>query len=92
MTRRRFSREFKLEAVELVQNQSIPVSQAARDLNLQENILRNWVRPYRVDPFKVFPDAGQQESEHTEIAALNREMKKLNDQQCRKFLSSSNPW
>jgi len=41
MARRSFSREFKLEAVRLVRERGLPVAQAARDLDLHENVLRN---------------------------------------------------
>lgn len=44
MQRRKFSREFKLEAVKLVRERGVSVSQAARDLDLHENVLRKWVR------------------------------------------------
>ena len=39
MTRRKFSREFKWEAVRLVNEQNLPVAQAARELDLHENVL-----------------------------------------------------
>ncbi len=38
MQRRKFSREFKLEAVKLVRERGVSVSQAARDLDLHENV------------------------------------------------------
>ncbi len=41
MQRRKFSREFKLEAVRLVKDRGVAVAQAARDLDLHENVLRN---------------------------------------------------
>ena len=44
MQRRKFSREFKLEAVRLVKDRGVSVAQAARDLDLHENVLRKWVR------------------------------------------------
>jgi len=40
MQRRKFSREFKLEAVKLVRERGVSVSQAARDLDLHENVAR----------------------------------------------------
>lgn len=40
MTRRKFSREFKTEAVRLVTDRGVAVSQAARDLDLSESVLR----------------------------------------------------
>jgi len=39
-TRRQFSREFKLEAVKLVKERGVSVAQAARDLDVHENVLR----------------------------------------------------
>jgi transposase len=43
-TRRKFSREFKFEAVRLVKERGVSVAQAARDLEVHENVLRKWVR------------------------------------------------
>lgn len=40
MRGRKFSRKFKLEAVKLVRNRGVSVSQAAHDLDLHENVLR----------------------------------------------------
>jgi transposase len=36
MQRRKFSREFKLEAVKLIRERGVTVAQAARDLDVQE--------------------------------------------------------
>jgi transposase len=38
-SRRQFSREFKVEAVKLVEERDVSVTQAARDLNVHENVL-----------------------------------------------------
>ena len=40
MSRRRFTPELKLEAVELVKERGVAVRQAAADLGLHENVLR----------------------------------------------------
>ena len=44
VTRRRFSQELKLEAVQLVKGRGVSVAQAARDLGVHENVLRKWVK------------------------------------------------
>jgi len=49
MQRRKFGREFKLEAVRLVKDRGVAVAQAARDLDLHENVLRKWVREFAAD-------------------------------------------
>ncbi|SMO65776.1 Transposase [Paracoccus laeviglucosivorans] len=40
MTRRKFSREFKVEAVRLVTDRGVAVAQAARDFDIAESVLR----------------------------------------------------
>ena len=44
MQRRKFSREFKIEAVRLVRERGVSVAQASRDLDVHENVLRKWVK------------------------------------------------
>ncbi len=46
MQRRKFSREYKLEAVKLVRERGVNVAQAARDLDVHKNVLRKWVKDY----------------------------------------------
>jgi transposase len=53
MQRRKFSREFKVEAVKLVRDRGVSVAQAARDLDVHENVLRKWVRDHEADPGAV---------------------------------------
>ena len=77
MARRSFPREFKLEAVRLVTEQGVTIAQAARDLDIHENVLRKWVRQYREDPAHAFPGAGQMKPEQAEIAQLKKEIRKL---------------
>ena len=77
MQRRKFSREFKLEAVRLVRERGVSAAQAARDLDLHENVLRKWVREFAADPREVFPGHGQVKAEQLEIDRLRREVAKL---------------
>ena len=77
MTRRRFSREFKLEAVRLVNEQNLSIAQAAGDLDLHENVLRKWVKDFKDDKTNAFPGHGHQKPEQAEITALRRDVKKL---------------
>jgi len=77
MQRRKFSREFKLEAVRLVKDRGVAVAQAARDLDLHENVLRKWVRELSTDPQHAFPGHGQMKPEQFEIDRLRKEVAKL---------------
>jgi transposase len=77
MERRKFSREFKLEAVKLVRERGVAIAQAARDLDLHENVLRKWVREQAADPQRAFPGHGQMKPEQLEIEKLRREVARL---------------
>jgi len=48
-TRRRFSKEFKLETVKLVKEGPRSIGEVARELDLTESAVRNWVRQFDVD-------------------------------------------
>jgi transposase len=75
--RRRYSREFKVEAVKLVLERRVAMAQAARDLDVHVNVLRTWVRAHRADPVHAFPGAGQQTPEAAEVTQLRREVTRL---------------
>lgn len=77
MQRRKFSREFKLEAVRLVRERGVAVAQAARDLDVHENVLRKWVKEFASDPGHAFPGHGQVKPEQLEIDRLRPEVAKL---------------
>ena len=50
MERRKFTREFKLEAVRLIRERGVTVAQAGRDLGVHQTVLRNWVKAFADDP------------------------------------------
>ncbi len=77
MQRRKFSREFKLEAVKLVRERGVSAAQAGRDLDVHENVLRKWVKEFAGDPSHAFLGHGQMKPEQQEIDRLRREVARL---------------
>lgn len=77
MGRRQFTREFKIEAVRLVRVSGVTVAQAARDLDVHENVLRKWIKQFDDDPGDAFPGQGRMKPEQAEINRLRRENAKL---------------
>lgn len=73
-TRRRFTREFKADAVALVLDGDRPVAQVARDLGIGETNLGNWVRQARIDRGDR---PGLTTGERAELVRLRRENTKL---------------
>ena len=77
MGRRTFSREFKVEAVRLVAERGVSIAQAARDLDVHENLIRKWVKDFAADPRDAFPGHGQMKPEQQELERLRREVARL---------------
>ena len=46
-TRRRYTEEFKQEAVRLVRDSAHPLAQVARDLGIPDNVLYRWTAQHR---------------------------------------------
>ena len=74
--RRRFSAEFKAEAVRVVVESGKSVADVARDLELTESSLRNWVKQAEVDAGRGASGAVTTE-EKEELRRLRRENKTL---------------
>ena len=71
--RRRFTNEFKLEAVQLAERGDTPVAQVARELGLNETVLRRWMALYgnRAGAKRMTPE------EHEELIRLRREVRRV---------------
>ncbi len=74
MERRRFTREFKLEAVRLIRDRNLLYAQASEDLKVHPTQLRNWVKAFDADRAECVPAKGQMKSEQLEIALFQREV------------------
>ena len=77
MERRKFTREFKLEAVKLIRDRGVAYAQASRELGVHQTVLRSWMKAFADDPAQAFPGHGQLKPEQAEIARLKREVTKL---------------
>lgn len=73
--RRRYSPEYKQEAVRLVQQSDIPVSEIARNLGINDNMLRKWVKQATEPGTRAFPGHGTPRDE--KIAQLERELREV---------------
>jgi len=77
MARRKFTPEFKLEAVKLVRERGMTATQAARDLGLHENVLCKWVKDAKAHGTQAFPGQGRMRPDDAEVARLKRELAKV---------------
>ena len=73
--RRSFTDDFKANAVRLVLDEGKSVGAAARDLDLTESSLRNWVERARAD--RTPGRTGLTTAEREELAQLRKENREL---------------
>ena len=73
--RRKFTPEFKDEAVKLVIETSRPIAEVAREIRVNEGTLGNWVNKYRVDHADEEPPLTV--SERARLRELERENREL---------------
>ena len=72
-TRRQFTEEFKTSAVRLVLDEGKTVSAAARDLDLTETALREWVKRARAD--RTHGRTGLTTAEREELVRLRKALR-----------------
>ena len=76
--RRSFTAEFKAEIVELCQRGDRSIGQVARDFDLTETAVREWVRQAERDS-GVRVDGGLTSAEREELNELRREARRLRE-------------
>lgn len=73
LSRRVFSKEFKLAAVQRLERGS-SIAEVARALEVNGNVLHRWRREIRQGPGNAFPGHGQQRWAETRMAELERKV------------------
>src|SRR5947199_5547977 len=77
-SRRRFDDDFKAQAVRLVLDEGNSVGSVARDLDLTETALREWVKRARAD--RTHGKTGLTTAEREELARLRKENRILREE------------
>jgi len=75
--RKKYSQEFKHDAVKLVTEQGYRVSEASRNLDVNTGVLRRWIKELEKDKAVAFPGNGRMTPEQEEIKRLREENKRL---------------
>jgi transposase len=79
-TRRKFSREFKLEAVRMVAAGKRGLAGVARDLEVRPDMLRRWKRQLDEDPVQAFPGKGNLKADEEEVRRLRRDLERVKEE------------
>ncbi len=84
-TRRKYSQEYKQEAVQLVRQSDISLSQVASNLGINPSILRRWCEELSESGENAFPGHGTPRDQ--ELARLKRELQQVKQE--RDFLKEA---
>lgn len=87
--RKRYTREFKIEALRLVRESGKPVAQVARELGIRADLLHSWKRQEEkgVLPNSAFPGNGVVSGDAAENQRLRRELERVTQE--RDFLKKA---
>ena len=72
-TRRKYTEDFKRDAVALVTEQGYKISEAARSLDINDNLLRRWQQQFDAEAAGVRLNGDERE----ELVRLRKENRKL---------------
>ena len=75
--RRKFDKEFKIQAVKLLLESGKTVEEVATDLGIYHGNLARWKREYRRDAEEAFPGMGKLKPEDEELRRLKKENEDL---------------
>jgi transposase len=74
---KRYTKEFKIEAVKLVTEKGMKASDVARDLGISQPALGAWIKDYQRIGQEAFPDKGNMSSQEDKIRQLEQQVKRL---------------
>ena len=75
--RKKYSKEFKLDAIALVVEQNYSQAEASRNLGVNPNILGRWIQEAENDDGHAFRGNGNLTPEQEEIRELKAQVKRL---------------
>ncbi len=77
MARKKYTKEFKLEAIALVQEQGYRKAEAAKSLDINANMLGRWIKENEDLDNNAFRGNGKLTGEQLEIRRLKEQVRRL---------------
>lgn len=72
--RRRFSKEFKLDVLNMIRIGEKSVSELSRELDIHEVTLYSWIRRYNNEKEEAFPGEGKLNPTDAEVRKLHKQL------------------
>lgn len=80
MTRRKYTREFKKEAVRLAEKSDKSMVDLAQELGIHQNTLYKWRRQLMAEGQEAFPGQGNRKASDAEMLQLRRELEQAREE------------
>lgn len=77
MKRRKYTTEFKLDAVRMMVDRGIRPTEVAKDLGIDRSLLTAWKKSYEEGVLTAFPGNGKLTPEAEEIRRLKKELSRV---------------
>jgi len=75
--RKKYSKEFKLDAISLIRDQNISAAEASRNLGISAQMLGRWIREAENEDGQAFRGNGKLTPDQEEIRKLKAQVKRL---------------
>lgn len=78
--RKKFDKQFKLEAVKMVTDGGLSKAEVGRRLGVNQTLLGVWVKSFQADGVVAFPGNGKLKPEDEERRRMEREIRDLKEE------------
>ena len=78
--RRRYDRQFKIDAVKMVTEGGKKMAEVARDLGLGHNQLARWKKELEAEREEAFPGKGKRTAGEEEVRKLRRDLARVEEE------------
>jgi transposase len=75
--RKTYSREYKIGAIQMVEQKGMTMREASEALGINEGMLWRWRKEYKEGKIESFPGNGRMSDKDAEIARLRQENRRL---------------
>lgn len=76
-TRKKYTKEFKLDAISLVRDQNLNIAEASRNLGVSAQMLGRWIKKEENEDGQAFRGNGKLTPDQEEIRTLKAQVKRL---------------
>ncbi len=80
MAHRKFTKEFRQNAIQLVMEKGMSVGKVARELDVHRNLIHKWRREYLAEGENALAGSGKTNAETAEVKRLQKELEEVKEE------------